>query len=78
MYEFVDGTRYTSYAINTAFNDLDSSDRIPGSEAYTFDGDTLVIDGTPRGITFECDGGIVIMDNGQWSNQLWRLSSDCQ
>lgn len=57
-------------------NDLDSSDRIPGSEAYTFDGDSLLFYGTLRGITFECDGGILIMDNG--FNQLWRLSSDCQ
>ena len=78
MYEFVDGTRYKSYAIDTDFNDLDSSDRIPGSDPYIFYGDTLVIDGTPLGITFECDGGIIIMDNEQWSNQLWRLSSDCQ
>jgi hypothetical protein len=77
MYEFVDGTKYTSYAIPpTDFNDLDSSDRIPGSEAYTFDGDSLLFNGTLRGITFECDGGILIMDNG--FNQLWRLSSDCQ
>ena len=80
MYEFVDGARYTSYAVNTDFNDLDSSDRIPGSDPYTLNGDTLVIDETPFGITFECDGGIVIMnsENGPWSNQLWRLSSDCQ
>ena len=77
MYEFVDGTKYTSYAIPpTDFNDLDSSDRIPGSEAYTFDGDSLLFHGTLRGITFECDGGILIMDNG--FNQLWRLSSACQ
>jgi len=77
MYEFVDGTKYTSYSSPTSdFNDLDSSDRIPGSEAYTFDGDSLLFYGTLRGITFECDGGILIMDNG--FNQLWRLSSDCQ
>ena len=77
MYEFVDETKYTSYSSPTSdFNDLDSSDRIPGSEAYTFDGDRLLFYGTLRGITFECDGGILIMDNG--INQLWRLSSDCQ
>jgi len=77
MYEFVDETKYTSYSSPTSdFNDLDSSDRIPGSEAYTFDGDSLLFYGTLRGITFECDGGILIMDNG--INQLWRLSSDCQ
>lgn len=78
MYEFVDGIRYTSYAINTDFNALDSSDRIPGTETYAFNGDTLVLDGTPLGITFECDGGIVLMHKGQLTNQLWRLSSDCQ
>ncbi len=78
MYEFVDGIRYTSYAIDTDFNALDSSDRIPGTKTYTFNGDTLVLDGTPLGITFECDGGIVLMHNGQWTNQLWRLSSNCQ
>ena len=77
MYEFVDETKYTSYSSPTSdFNDLDSSDRIQGSEAYTFDGDSLLFYGTLQGITFECDGGILIMDNG--FNQLWRLSSDCQ
>ena len=76
MYEFVDGEIYTSYAVNTDFNALDSTDRIPGSHTYTFDGDTLMFYGVPRGITFECDGGILIMDNG--FNQLWRLSSDCE
>ena len=78
MYEYVDGIRYTSYAINTDFNDLDSSDRIPGTETYTFDGDSLVLDGIPFEITFECDGGIVIINNGLGSNKLWRLSSDCE
>ena len=36
MYEFVDGIRYESYAVNTDFNDLDSSDRIPGTHPYIF------------------------------------------
>ena len=76
MYEFLDGTKYTYYATNNEdWNSLDSSDRIPGTETYTFDGDTLLFYGTLRRITFECDGGILIMDNG--FNQLWRLSSDC-
>ena len=34
---------------------LDSTDRIPGADSYTFDGDTLFWKGIPRGITFECD-----------------------
>ena len=39
MYEFVDGIKYTSYAIDTDFNALNSSDRIPGTKTYTFNGD---------------------------------------
>ena len=83
MYEFIDGNIYTSYCITCSDDDwssLDSTDRIPGVDTYTFDGDTLVWDGTSWAVTFECDGGIVIMnsENGPWSNQLWRLSSDCQ
>ena len=68
MFEFEDGNVYTSYCI--------TSDRIPGADTYTFDGDTLVWKGTPRGITFECDGG-KLFSNGEFSH-LWRLSSSCQ
>lgn len=81
MYEFVDGNVYTSYCITCPgdddyWNSLDSTDRIPGVDTYTFDGDTLVWKGTPRGITFECDGG-KLFSNGEFSH-LWRLSSSCQ
>ena len=75
MYEFIDGTRYTSYSNSTTdFNDLDSSDRIPGVDIYTFDENTLTIDETTILVTFECDGGIMHFPNGA---KFWRLSSDC-
>ena len=78
MFEFLDGTKYTSYAIcnpctDADWNALDSSDRIPGTDTYTFDGGTLTIDGTPQAVTFECDGGKMSFGN----YALWRLSSDC-
>jgi len=80
MFEFVDGTIYTSYCITCPgdddyWNSLDSTDRIPGVHSYTFDGDTLIWDGTPRAVTFECEGGKVEFSGGM---KLWRLSSDCQ
>jgi hypothetical protein len=80
MFEFIDGNIYTSYCSTCPgdddyWNSLDSSDRIPGIHSYTFDGDTLVWDGTPRAVTFECDGGRVELSGGM---NLWRLSSDCQ
>ena len=80
MYEFIDGNIYTFYCVTCPgdddyWNSLDSTDRIPGIHSYTFDGDTLVWDGTPRGVTFECDGGKLEFHLGM---KLWRLSSDCQ
>jgi len=82
MFEFVDGNVYTSYANCTAdnpctdadFNVLDATDRIPGVDTFTFDGDTLIWDEFPSTVTFECDGGILLFSNGR---KLWRLSSDC-
>mgnify|MGYP000203399357 CR=1 FL=1 len=82
MYEFLNGTRYTSYAdctsifpcSNVDFNALDASDRIPGVDTYTFDGSTLIWDEIPRAVSFECDGGIMLNEN---SYKLWRLNSDC-
>jgi hypothetical protein len=82
MFEFVDGNVYTSYAnctntnpcSDSDFNALDSSDRIPGAETYTFDGNTLIWNEIPRAVSFECDGGIMLNENG---GKLWRLSSDC-
>ena len=58
MYEFVDSTRFTSYANCTAsnpcnnedFNALDASDRIPGTETYTFNDFTLTIGGIAQTI----------------------------
>ena len=85
MFEFVDGNVYTSYAANCGwadnlctdadFNALDSNDRIPGIDIYTFDGITLVLDEISQLVSFECDGGIMLFENGA---KLWRLSSDCQ
>ena len=83
MYEFQNGTRYTSYANCTTntpctdsdFNALDASDRIPGTEAYTFEDFILTIDGIAQTIAFRCDGGILVFENG---GILWKLSSDCQ
>ena len=82
MFEFVDGNVYTSYAdcwpelcTDAEWNALDSSDRIPGVDTYTFDGDTLIWDEISRAVSFECDGGIMLTEN---SYKLWRLSSDCQ
>ena len=81
MFEFVDGNVYTSYAdcwpelcTDAEWNALDSSDRIPGVDTYTFDGDTLIWDEISRAVSFECDGGIMLNEN---SYKLWRLSSDC-
>ena len=84
MYEFADGNVYTSYAncgsvdnfcTDADFNALDATDRIPGVETYTFDGDTLIWGEFPRAVSFECDGGIMINEN---SYKLWKLNSDCQ
>ena len=82
MYEFVNGNLYTSYAncsinnpcSNADFNALDTTDRIPGHNTYTFDGNTLVQDEISRAVSFECDGDIMLFANG---DKLWRLSSDC-
>ena len=81
MFEFVDGNVYTSYAdcwpelcTDAEWNALDSSDRIPGVDTYTFDGNTLIWDEISRAVSFECDGGIMLNEN---SYKLWRLSSDC-
>ena len=75
MFEFVDGNVYTSYASTDAdFNALDATDRIPGFDTYTFDGNTLIWDEISRVVSFECDGGIMLNEN---SYKLWRLSSDC-
>ena len=76
MYEFVNGTRYKYYGTsNEDWNALDSSDRIPGEDIYTFDENTLTINETANVVTFECDGGIMYFPNGA---KFWRLSSDCQ
>jgi hypothetical protein len=50
------------------------ADRPSASDSYTFDGDTLIWDGTLVGVTFECDGGKMFY-NGTFS-QMWRLNSD--
>jgi len=84
MFEFADGNVYTSYAncgsvdnfcTDADFNALDATDRIPGVDTYTFDGDTLTWGEFPRAVSFECDGGIMINEN---SYKLWKLNSDCQ
>ena len=82
MFEFVDGNVYTSYAnctntnpcTDADFNALDATDRIPGVDTYTYDGNTLIWDEISRAVSFECDGGIMLNEN---SYKLWRLSSDC-
>jgi len=82
MFEFVDGNVYTSYAnctntnpcTDADFNALDATDRIPGVDTYTFDGNTLIWDEISRAVSFECDGGIMLNEN---SYKLWRLNSDC-
>ena len=75
MYEFVNGTRYKYYGTsNEDWNALDSSDRIPGEDIYTFDENTLTINETANVVTFECDGGIMYFPNGA---KFWRPSSDC-
>ncbi len=83
MFEFADGNVYTSYANCTStnpctdadFNALDATDRIPGVDTYTFDGNTLTWGDYSRAVLFECDGGIMLNEN---SYKLWRLNSDCQ
>ena len=82
MFEFADGNVYTSYAnctntnpcTDADFNALDATDRIPGVDTYSFDGNTLIWDEISRAVSFECDGGIMLNEN---SYKLWRLSSDC-
>ena len=82
MYEYLDGKRYTYYGdcngvnpcTDAFWNSLDSSDRIPGTDSYTYDGYTVIIDGIQEIVTFECDGGKIYFEN---SGKLWRLSSDC-
>jgi hypothetical protein len=77
MYEYIDGVIYTyygDYPTDTYWNTLDSSDRIPGTVSYSYDGYTLIIDETQHIISFECDGGKMLFDNG---GQYWRLSSNC-
>ena len=84
MYEFEDGNVYTSYAncgsagnlcTDADFNALNTTDRIPGFKAYTFDeDDTLICDEISNLISFECNGGIMLFENGR---KLWRLSSEC-
>jgi hypothetical protein len=72
MYEFEDGNVYTSYpncgsidnlCTDADFNALNATDRIPGFDTYTFDDNTLIWDGTPLGITFVCNGGIIQFEN---------------
>ena len=86
MYEFVDGIRYTYYCItcpgdDAYWNSLDTSNALPTTNPYTFENDTLRVN-LHHGnelitlITFECDGGKLLMD-GNFSH-LWRLSSDCE
>jgi len=60
MYEYLDGSIYTyygDYPTDTFWNSLDSSDRIPGTDSYTYDGYTLIINGIPEIVSFECGGG---------------------
>ncbi len=86
MYEFVDGVRYKYYCIDCPgdddyWNSLDESDRIPGTNPYTYENNTLRVDlhsgnELVTQITYECDGGKLHMD-GVFSH-LWRLSSNCQ
>ncbi len=84
MFEFVDGNVYTSYAncgsvdnfcTDADFNALDATDRIPGVDTYSFDGNTLTWGDYSRTVSFECDGGIMLNEN---SYKLWKLDSDCQ
>ena len=84
MFEFADGNVYTSYAncgsvdnfcTDADFNALDATDRIPGVDTYTFDGDTLTWGEFSRAVSFECNGGVMLNEN---SYKLWRLNSDCQ
>ena len=89
MYIFEDGIRYTYYCIPETSNDCQSlfesfqandGNHIPGTNPYTFENDTLRVDlhfgnELVTQITFECEGGKLLMD-GVFSH-LWRLSSDC-
>ena len=85
MWELSDGNIYTYYCITCTgtsadndvyWNSLDSTDRLPAVESYTFDGDSLVWNGNSLGvIIFECDGGKLETASGM---KLWRLSSNCQ
>ena len=79
MYEFADGLRYTFYCATAEcdeayWNSLDTSEALPNTDSYSFDGDTLTIDEWPHMVTFDCDGGVLHFSNG---GKLWRLGSDC-
>jgi len=79
MYEFLEGLIYTYYCDATVCDEsywasLDLSEAIPNPDAYSFDGETLIWDDVPQGVTFECDGGILHLSLG---GQFWRLGADC-
>lgn len=75
-----DGTICRSYCSTCSsdedyWNSLDSSDQIPRIHSYTFDGNTLLWDGTQRTVTFECNGVKVEFSSGK---NLLKLNSACQ
>ena len=83
MYEFEDGNVYTSYAncgsidnlcTDEDFNALNSTDRIQVVDKYTFDENTLLWNEISLTISFECEGGIMLFENG---GKLSRLNSNC-
>ena len=90
MYLFKDGIRYTYYCTSEISNDCQSlyesfqandGNHLPTTNPYTFEGNILTVDlhfgnELVANITFECDGGKLLMD-GQFSH-LWRLNSNCQ
>ena len=90
MYLFKDGIRYTYYCTSEISNDCQSlfesfqandGNHLPTTNPYTFEDNILTVDlhfgnELVANITFECDGGKLLMD-GQFSH-LWRLNSNCQ
>jgi hypothetical protein len=87
MYLFEDGIRYTYYCIDddceSQYESFEAGDgnHIPGTNNYTFENDTLIIDlnfgnELVAPIRFECDGDKMYLEQTN-PYYLLRLGSDC-
>jgi len=86
MYIYESGVRYTYYCVSSncdsLYNTFEAGDSnaIPGTNPYTFEGDTLRVDlhfgnELVTELTFDCDGDKVYFETP--GHHLYRLGSDC-